>query len=98
MQISLLSQNPTPHWLAGGYNHINMDFINQQIMLKDLDKTYRIQGFSRGVLQYPKFAVRQSAAVRWRKQRESKYWNEEVPTFPPVLHLLLFSEVRTPQP
>jgi hybrid polyketide synthase/nonribosomal peptide synthetase ACE1 len=99
MQISLLSQSQTAHWLAVGYHHINMDSMSLQIMLKDLDKAYRGQPLSRDVLQYSEFAARQRAAVQeGHMQSDIDYWTKEFLTLPPTLPLLHFSKACIRQP
>ncbi|CZR58354.1 related to polyketide synthase [Phialocephala subalpina] len=99
MQIALLSQNSSSHFLAVGYHHINMDSMSLQILLKDLDKAYRGLPLSAEVLQYPDHAARQRRAFhQGEMDQELAYWKNEFKDLPPVLPLLPFSKIRARQP
>ena len=98
MDISLLSQSSSQHFLAIGYHHINLDSMSLQNLLRDLDKAYRGVSLGPKALQYIDHSTRQRRAFnKGQMNKELAYWKKEFPDLPPVLPLLPYSKVRARQ-
>jgi len=99
MDISLLSQSSSQHFLAIGYHHINLDSMSLQNIIRDLDKAYRGIPLGPKALQYIDYSTRQRRAFnKGQMNKELAYWKKEFPKIPPVLPLLPYSKVRDRQP
>lgn len=98
MRIVLVSQSATSHFLMVGYHHINMDGISLQVLLSDVDKSYRRQFLSPKMLQYPEYSSRQRKDFQnGGMKKELAYWRKEFADFPAPLPLLPFSLVTSRQ-
>jgi hybrid polyketide synthase / nonribosomal peptide synthetase ACE1 len=87
VKATLLSTGPYSHVLIFGHHHIVLDGVSGQILLRDLDRSYRSQSLA-PAYQYSKFSSRQRDLVASGLVEEIFFWRSEFETLPPTSPLL----------
>lgn len=100
MKIMLvkLGGSRSAHFLLIGYHHINMDGVSLEVLLSDLERSYRGGELPQAV-QYPDFAIAQHDALNnGSMSQEKQFWAQEMSNAPQVLPLLPFSDAASRRP
>ncbi|KAI1505453.1 putative hybrid NRPS/PKS enzyme [Biscogniauxia marginata] len=96
MRIILLKRRSTSFQLLIAYNHINMDGVSLEVILRDLQSAYESEAMNPRILQYPDFSENQRQEFKSGQWNDDlAFWRKEFPHIPQALPLLPLAKVST---
>ncbi|KAI5928470.1 PKS-NRPS hybrid [Camillea tinctor] len=96
MRIILLKKHSSSFQLLIAYNHINMDGVSLEVILRDLQAAYESKPMNPRILQYPDFSEKQHRELKSGQWNDDlTFWRNEFSHIPPVLPLLPLARIST---
>ncbi|KAG6365497.1 hypothetical protein INS49_007108 [Diaporthe citri] len=91
----IVTHTPESHSLLVGCHHIIMDGVSWHILLRDLDRAYRMSPLDKPPSSYLDFSREQVEALQGGSWEESTtYWQQQLDPLPGVLPLLPLARQR----
>lgn len=95
-EMVLLSRNQQDHECFFAYHHILMDVVGLGIVIRDIDRAYRMQPLDRNVASYLDYSSSQHELLEnGAFDARFAFWQSEFATFPETLALLPVAKVNS---